>query len=161
MASAHPFERRLVLRLLNHWRDWAGDRSMPEPSDVMRDDLGDCLDHCFMLVPGDDGVLVFTFIGREHTTEIGEDLVGRGLDAVAANTRLGRAVRGARDVIARRVPITLGGEFVDRHGGTILYRSILCPLGDGTPRALIGAANGRGVVAESAQLPATQLQVAP
>ncbi|MGE5538593.1 MAG: PAS domain-containing protein [Gemmatimonas sp.] len=156
MGDVQPFERRLVLRLLNHWREWAGERGMPEPGDVVREALGDCLPHCFMLTPTDDGVLTFTFVGSEHAGEIGADLVGRPLDLAPANSLLGQAVRAYRDVMARRVPITLGGEFTDRNGRQILYRSILCPLGDGTPRALIGAANGRGVVVPIEQMHAAQ-----
>ena len=46
-------------------------------------------------------------------------------------------------VVAKKVPITLGGDFVKGKDQTILYRSIIAPLDDGEGNVgfLLGAAN--------------------
>ena len=53
-----------------------------------------------------------------------------------------------QEVIAKKVPITRGGEFVAPSGSKVLYRSIIMPFSeDGeTVDALLGAANSREVV---------------
>ncbi len=60
-------------------------------------------------------------------------------------TLLEQAVGIYDEVLARKVPITRGGEFEHVQGGTVLYRSIILPLseGQGTIDFLLGAANSK------------------
>ncbi len=60
-------------------------------------------------------------------------------------TLLEQAVGIYDEVLARKVPITRGGEFEHVQGGTVLYRSIILPLseGQGTIDFFLGAANSK------------------
>jgi hypothetical protein len=145
--TSNPRERRLVLRLLCHWRDLAADREMPRVSDVDGAAIPDLWPYCFMLdVRGAEPV--FTFVGEYHVSSIGRDATGQPLSSVPAETLLNQGLSYYPRVLARAIPITLGGQFVDGDSRSILYRSIIMPLGEGDGRvsALIGGANCREVV---------------
>jgi hypothetical protein len=64
---------------------------------------------------------------------------------VPEGTLLEQAVGICDEVLARKVPITRGGEFEHVQGGTVLYRSIILPLseGQGPIDFLLGAANSK------------------
>jgi hypothetical protein len=146
-----PRERRLVLRLLSYWREIAGERDMPRQGDVDRGKISDMWGHCFMLDVRESGDPVYGFIGDSHAAELGADFNGRAVSAAGGDTLLGQAASYYRQVLARGIPITLGGQFVNRRQQTVLYRSILLPLGEGEGRvtALLGGANYRELPAES------------
>jgi hypothetical protein len=146
--TTNPRERRLVLRLLGHWRDLAGDRAMPRVSDVDGAAIPELWPFCFMLdVRGAEPV--FTFVGQFHVDSLGTNPTGQPLSSVPAETLLSQGLSYYPRVLARAIPITLGGQFVNRDGRTILYRSIIMPLGesDGPVPALLGGANCREVAA--------------
>jgi hypothetical protein len=147
--TTNPRERRLVLRLLGHWRDLAGDRAMPRASDVDGAAIPELWPYCFMLdVRGPEPV--FTFVGDFHVAAVGRDPTGQPLSSVPTETLLSQGLSYYPRVLARAIPITLGGQFVDRDGRTILYRSIIMPLGESEGRVpmLLGGANCREVAAD-------------
>lgn len=146
-----PRERRLVLRLLSYWRELAGERDMPRPDDVDGGKIPDMWGHCFMLEVRGAGEPVYGTIGDHHAAKLQADLRGREVSAAGGDTLLGQAASYYRQVLARGIPITLGGQFVNREQQTVLYRSILLPLGEGEGRvtALLGGANCRELAAES------------
>jgi hypothetical protein len=139
-------EQRLVLRLLNYWRDLADTRAMPTVADVAN--LGD--DHiredCFILDTGESGELVFRFVGERQKAVLDNDPTGLALSVIEGETLLGRAVSYRALVFERGAPVSVGGQFVDGSGQTVLYRSILLPLGDDRITALLGCVNRRIVV---------------
>jgi hypothetical protein len=149
--TINPRERRLVLRLLSYWRELAGERAMPHPSDVDGSRIPDMWGHCFILDVRGTGEPVFGVIGEHHAAMLGSDLKGQAVSVAGSETLLGQAASYHRQVLARGIPITLGGQFVNREGRTVLYRSILLPLGEGEGRvmALLGGANCRELVAEA------------
>ena len=140
----NPRERRLVLRLLAFWREIAGERSMPAPADVDGSRIPEMWGHCFLVDvrPADEPV--FDYVGEHHLNGFVRDPKGRPLSAAGADTLLRQAVSYHRQVLARGIPITLGGQFVTTGGRTVIYRSILLPLGeDGRIVGLLGGANCR------------------
>jgi hypothetical protein len=147
--TTNPRERRLVLRLLGHWRDLADDRAMPRVSDVDGAAIPELWPYCFMLdVRGAEPV--FTYVGEFHVASVGRDPTGQPLSSVPPETLLSQGLSYYPRVLARAIPITLGGQFVNREGRTVLYRSIIMPLGEGEGPvpSLLGGANCREVAAD-------------
>ncbi len=138
--------RRMVHRLLEHWRDAQGDGRFPSLNAVLARGLGDILPSIFVLtVPADAGEPAFARVGELFAGDVSGDLTGRPVSAVPEGTLLEQAVGIYDEVLARKVPITRGGEFAHVQGGTVLYRSIILPLreGQGAIDFLLGAANSR------------------
>jgi hypothetical protein len=122
---------------------------MPAPKDVDGKRIPDMWGHCFLidLRPADEPV--FSYVGEHHIDTFVRDPKGRPVSAAGADTLLGQAVSYHRQVLARGIPITLGGQFINGSGRTVLYRSILLPLGEeGRIVGLLGGANSRELVAE-------------
>lgn len=124
-------ERRLVLQLLEYWRDLRGDRDFPSLEDIDSAPISQMWGYCFVLKLADDAMgPVFTFVGENHNGANGGDLVGRTVSGIAIdNPLLAHSTNYFEEVVAKKIPITYGGEFVNGEGADILYRSILLPLG--------------------------------
>ena len=138
--------RRMVHRLLEHWRDAQRQGGFPSLDAMLKGDLGDMLPSIFVLeVPADAGEPAFARVGDLFAGEVSGDLTGRPVSAVPEGTLLEQAVGIYDEVLARKVPITRDGEFEHVQCGTVLYRSIVLPLseGQGTIDFLLGAANSR------------------
>ena len=153
--TINPRERRLVLRLLSYWRELAGERDMPQPSDIDGGRIPDMWGHCFLLEVRGSGEPAFGYIGEQLAAQLDKDLTGQAVSSAGSDTLLGQGASYHRQVLARGIPITLGGQFVNRERRAVLYRSILLPLGEGEGRitALFGGANCRELVAESGPVP--------
>ncbi|MFM2129482.1 MAG: hypothetical protein RL477_1028 [Pseudomonadota bacterium] len=138
----NPKERRLVLRLLGHWRDLCGDRDWPGLSDVASAGMGDMWDFSFV-IELNGGKPKFRHFGAWHAEFYGTDMSGHDLDALTRDTLAERSTRYLPEVLRRRIPITYGGEVTEPSGRKILYRSILLPLSDNgeTLTGILGGAN--------------------
>lgn len=137
-------ERRMVHRLLMHWRAVRGDEGIPSLEAVFQQPCDGCEPFIYVLGVGDVGEEPeFERIGEFFADELPSDLIGKPVSAVPEGTLLERAVRYYGDILKKKVPMTLGGEFVHARGDTILYRSIILPLsgGEGVIGHLMGAAN--------------------
>ncbi len=141
---ANPKERRLVLRLLAHWRELCGEADLPARAAVDGAAIPDMWDYCFV-IDVDGAAPAFAHFGAWHRTFCGADMTGRALADLAPGTLAERATRHLPEVLARRVPITYGGALEEPPGRKLLYRSILLPLTDGGARvvAALGGANCR------------------
>ena len=141
----------MVHRLLAHWRDahWRdaqGEGGFPSLDAILKRDLGNMLPSIFVLeVPADAGEPAFARVGELFAGEVSGDLTGRPVSAVPEGTLLQQAVGIYDEVLARKVPMTRGGEFEHVQGGTVLYRGIILPLseGQGTIDFLLGAINSK------------------
>jgi len=141
-------ERRMVLRLLEFWRDAKGAASFPTPAQMGETAMPDLYPFCIVLdVTGDPTHPVVTAVGRTISSYAEGGLKGLPTSRFAADTLPFQAVAYAAEVLRKGVPISRGGSFVDKRGVTILYRSIVAPLAaDGeTVTGLIAAANCREV----------------
>jgi hypothetical protein len=147
----HPMERRLVLRLLKYWRDIGGAEKFPALADVDTAAIPDMWPHCALLdVTGHERDPVIGYIGEGLANGCDGSLQGQALSATPGGTLAAHALSYYAQVLVKQAPITYGGEFRDRDGGKVLYRSIILPLADDgtTIDRLLCAANCR-VVAQS------------
>lgn len=121
-------ERRLVHRVLSLWRSLRPAVGFPSLDDLLVAGWSG-LDHHMVVIelPTLGGDPTITHVGRAMAEHLG-DLAGRPVRAVPRDTLAGEAIRHYRDVIGRRVPITVGGRFVDGQGRPNLFRSTLLPL---------------------------------
>ncbi len=133
MADEPPrgMERRLVHRVLHHWRGAEEERGIPSLKSFLARDLGDMRPALFVLKVADDlEEPEVAHIGQSFLDEVSNDLVGKPISAVPDGTLLKQALAFYSRVVAKKVPITLGDEFVNARGQTILYRSIILPLSE-------------------------------
>jgi hypothetical protein len=144
-------ERRLVVRLLHYWRGLSDGDRIPSESEIDPKAIPDMWPNCAVLdIAGKETDPEFTFVGAELTARAGAELSGRRLSQTPPDTLVAKGLSYFGQVLAKRVPITIGGDFTDGRGVRILYRSIILPLakdGNGIDR-LLAAANGREVVPE-------------
>ena len=137
-------ERRMVHRLLIHWREAQQDKNNPSLDDVLRQDLGDIVSMIYVLrLSKEGGEPIFERISESFSEELTEDLIGKPVSQIPDGTLLSQATRYFERVLKKGVPITQGGEFTHARGDTILFRSIILPLdGEGKKiTCLLGAAN--------------------
>lgn len=141
-------ERRLVLRLLAHWRELCGERAFPSFADVDPGRMTTMWAKCLVLdFVGHAENPVFRTIGTDLADLIDIDLVDKHISEAPGNTLVSAAVSYASEVLRKKVPISRGGEFFRSDGVRVLYRSILLPMSDDgeTVSGLLGAANCREV----------------
>ena len=149
--QSHPMERRLVVRLLQYWRGLSDEDKIPAESDIDPKAIPDMWPSCVLLdVAGKEADPEFTYIGSELASRAGANLSGRPLSSAPTKTLVSEGLSYYGQVLAKKVPITFGGEFTDSRGVKTLYRSIILPLsGDGIDiDRLLGAANCREVAPE-------------
>lgn len=139
-------ERRMVLRLLSHWRDICGGRAFPSFEDFDPSAIPDIWDNVFVLdLAGRPDDPVFRLAGDGYTASNGSSLRNVRVAEVPENSLAGKSASFHREVVEKAVPISRGGEFVKPDGTTVLYRSVILPMSDDgeTISGLLGAANCR------------------
>jgi hypothetical protein len=141
-------ERRMVLRLLEFWREAKGEAEFPRLDQLDAVAMPELFPHCIVLdITGSATDPRVVEVGRTIASYAGASLKGKRISEFEPNTLPAHAVAYLEEVLRKGVPISRGGSFVDARGVGILYRSIVVPLArDGkTPNALIAAANCREV----------------
>ncbi|MBC8267186.1 MAG: hypothetical protein H8E36_00365 [Rhodospirillaceae bacterium] len=135
-------ERRMVHRLLMHWRGAQHTDEIPMLDDVLSRDLGD-LEKCLYVIDIRGEEAVYERIGSNLLADGGKALIGEMISDTPSSTLLGQAIKYYSKVQVKQIPITLGGEFNHENGSTILYRSLIAPMRDkdGGDSFLLGAAN--------------------
>lgn len=144
-------ERRLVLRLLGHWRNLCGDRQFPSFSDLDPAEIPDIWRNSFVIELSEDKLTpVFRAMGDALMETSGTSLIGQPVANAPEGTLPGVAIAYIDEILARAVPVSRGGEFVRADGTKVLFRSVLLPMSDDgeTISGILGAANSRDVVAE-------------
>ncbi len=142
-------ERRLVLRLLGHWRTLCGDRKLPAYSDFNPTAIPDIWPHSFLLeIDETEGGHVFRALGDQIDKYSSGSLVGMRVADAPTDALPGMALAYIDEVLEKGVPISRGGEFTKPNGTRVLFRSVLLPIGENanTICGILGAANCREVV---------------
>ena len=137
-------ERRMVHRLIAHWRGAHIEDELPTLAAVLVRNLEDIESCAYALrIHDDSSDPVFEYVGTSFFGPESPKLIGAALSRVPAMTLLGQAAKNYRKVLDKSVPFSLGGEFVNNDGVTVLYRSVILPVRDtdGYVSHLIGAAN--------------------
>jgi hypothetical protein len=140
-------EMRLTMRVLGHWREAAGDRRYPRRADLNPARLGDDWQNCLLIAI--DPVAEkssFLYVGQNLRPQ-GVAYEGRRLGDCAEDTVLHRATTYLSRVLAKRVPISVGGA-ATHLGAPIVFRSVLLPMSETGDKvdAVFGAANFREIV---------------
>ncbi|MGB0631989.1 MAG: PAS domain-containing protein [Alphaproteobacteria bacterium] len=147
-AAPQGMERRMVLRLLSHWRQWCGDNQFPSFTDVNPVEMAEIWDYCFVLdfVGYEDDPIVRT-VGDKLQQYMSEPIRNCLLSEVPPRTLIENAAGYYQEIFSRGVPISRGGEFVKYDGMKVLFRSIIMPMSDDgvVVSGLLGAANCREV----------------
>ena len=144
-------ERRLVLRLLGHWRNLSGNRQFPSFADFDPAEIPDIWKNSFVIELSEDNATpVFRAMGDALLEKSDASLVGQPVAHAPERTLPRVAVTYIDEVLAKAVPVSRGGEFVREDGTKVLYRSILLPMSDDgeTISGILGAATSRDVVYE-------------
>jgi len=139
-------EKRLVLRVLETWRQACQDDLPPRLGSLTATDTGDDVGHVFMIDLLDQAGPRFTSIGEALRVD-GWPADGPALVAACPDhSVIGLVGRCWPEIVDRGVPVTRGGV-APNNGISVLYRSIMAPLVDesGQVAAILGAANWRAV----------------
>lgn len=139
-------ERRMVLRLLAHWRELCGERNFPSFADLDPSTFPDIWENAFVLdLVGHADDPVFRLAGDSYVAHTGAEIRNMRVSEAPRDTLAEKSVRYYREVIQKGVPISRGGEFTKPDGMIVLYRSVILPMSDDgeTISGLLGAANCR------------------
>lgn len=139
-------ERRLVLRLLSHWRDLTGEREYPSFSELDPAAIPNIWNYCFVLdIEGHREDPLFRVVGPGFAAYSPVDLRNLPISQAPGACLVEKAVAFAHEVITKQVPISRGGEFLKPDGVKVFYRGIILPMSDDgvTVSGLLGAANCR------------------
>ncbi len=137
-------EKRLVLRMLDLWRQARKDEPLPQASAITVADAGADADNVYIIDVLDPAGPRFTYVGAALQVPGSPPAPGSLVAECPDETVLTLTSRHWREIVDRHVPVTRGG--VGRHGGhSVLYRSIMMPLVDESGRisTLMGAVNWR------------------
>lgn len=143
-------ERRLVLRMLDHWDNLRGDRRFPKMSEIDPDTIGTDWPYCFLFRVGEHrSASLFQYVGEQvlHDSELPLSWLAseeRSLAHCPDGSLLSRAIGHWTQVSQRRVPISMGDVYADQPY-TVKYRSILLPMSSDGEQidAIVGAVNSR------------------
>ena len=139
-------ERRLVLRLLTHWRELVGEGEYPSFSQLEPELIPDIWDYSFVLdICGHLADPVFRVAGPKFAAYSSVDFRNLRVSQAPRDSLIEKAVEFVQEVIAKQVPISRGGEFFKSDGVKVFYRGIMLPTSDDgiTVTGLLGAANCR------------------
>lgn len=137
-------ERRMVHRLIAHWRAAHVEDHLPTLAAVLVRNLEDIAACMFVLrIHDDESDPVFEFVGDSFFGKDSVKLTGVTVSRVPPKTLLGQTAKNYRKVLDKSVPFSLGGDFQNNEGVTVLYRSVILPVRDteGYVSHLVGAAN--------------------
>ena len=145
-APAPVREKRLVLRVLDLWRQACEGDAPPKLGAIGEADAGEDAPHVFRIDLLDAAGPRFVSIGAALRIA---GWPGQDAALVAScpeHSVLGLVGRCWPEIVERGVPVTRGGV-ASNDGASVLYRSIMAPLVDdhGKIAGILGAANWRPV----------------
>ena len=139
-------ERRMVLRMLAHWRELCGARDFPSFKDLDPQAIPEIWDNVFVLdLAGHQDDPMFRLAGDAIAAFTGSNLRNVPMSEVPENTLAEKSAGYYREVVQKGVPISRGGEFIKPDGTTVLFRGVILPMSDDGEAisGLLGAANCR------------------
>jgi hypothetical protein len=139
-------ERRLVSRVLTHWKQMAAGQKLPSKEDIDPWIVGDDWSHCTLIdVAPVLQYSTFVSVGSELAAATGQDLSGKQICEVVPHTLLGLMLLHLPRVVRTGRYFTVEGDAMIHSGKPILYRSVLLPLSKQgtTVDSILGASNYR------------------
>jgi hypothetical protein len=139
-------EKRLVLRVLEIWRQARIGDLAPKAGSVRPIDAGEDAPAVFVLDLFDNAPPRFSYIGEAVRPAGFPERANPLLEECPEDSVLFLVARHWREIIERGVPVTRGGEGVN-NGKPVRYRGVMAPLvdEDGVISSILGAANWRVV----------------
>lgn len=139
--------RRLDERLIKVWNNIRHDRDgVPLKQDFFQQYIGDMWPFLFVIEVGSQvGLAVVERIGEALTSGMDKDYDGKSLVEIPEKSVLYHATRNYDVALLKKGAVSAAGEFVNRKGDIVLYRSTLLPVTK-EPRkitTIIGAASYR------------------
>jgi hypothetical protein len=129
MDDAWKNERRLVLRLLGYWQQLRGARSYPSIADidpsVIEADWPDCV---LIERREPSNSSLYRHVGHRLLPPDWATQEGHPVADTPKGTLLQPATSFLSMVLAKEVPISIGGQYDTIGKGPVLYRAILMPL---------------------------------
>ena len=144
-------ERRLVLRVLAHWRKLCDDREYPSFFDLDPSAIPDMWKNCFVLeIFEDEAEPRFRAMGEALAAHVDHSLIDQPISTAPEKSLPGVAVSFLDEVLTKGVPISRGDEFFKDDGTRVLFRSIILPMSDDgdSINGILGAVNCREVTEE-------------
>jgi hypothetical protein len=142
-------ERRLVLRVLAHWRKLCADREYPSFFDLDPSAIPDMWKNCFVLeIFEDDSEPRFRAMGEALAAQLDLSLIDQPVSTAPEKSLPGVAISFLDEVLEKGVPISRGDEFFKDDSTRVLFRSIILPMSDDgdTINGILGAVNCREVI---------------
>ena len=139
-------EKRLVLRVLELWRQACAGDLVPRLGAVGEADGGEDAVHMFRIDLLHQAGPRFAYIGEALRIADWPDRSAALVAACPEHSVLGLVGRCWPEIVERGVPVTRGGV-ASNNGVSVLYRSVMAPLADerGRIAGILGAANWRPV----------------
>lgn len=139
---------RLTERLLAYWETLRAARLYPSEAEVDPDALGALWDSCFLVRLGDASAAPsykYTYLGLSLIEAYGDDLAHEGLREALVDPASGVLAPHFEEVRRTSRPVLHDGEFTNRRGMLVKYRSVLLPLGtsDGGVQYVLGGMKWR------------------
>ena len=142
-------ERRLVLRVLAHWRKLCDEREYPSFFDLDPSAIPDMWKNCFVLeIFKDDAEPRFRAMGEALAEQVDFSLIDQPISMAPEKSLPGVALSFLDEVLQKSVPISRGDEYFKDDGTKVLFRSIILPMSDDgdTINGILGAVNCRDVI---------------
>lgn len=153
MSSAAPLasglpaprrEKRLVLRVLEIWRQARTGDLAPKAGALAPADAGEDAPHVFMIDLFDTAPPRFSHIGEAVRPAGFPDAPNPLIEDCPEDSVLFLVSQDWREIVERGVPVTRGGEGIN-NDKPVRYRGVMAPLvdEDGVICSILGAANWR------------------
>jgi hypothetical protein len=140
------YERRLVMRVLTHWRSMGGEAGLPRRSAVDPQRFGRDWSNCLLIDVGPEAHdSRFSFVGEDLRDPHWPTFERQRIGECVEHTLLHCATSFLDRVLTEQASVAEG---IGTHRGTpVLYRSILLPLSEDGSRVdgVLGATNYRDV----------------
>jgi hypothetical protein len=143
----HPSdERRLVSRVLRHWREMAAGRRFPSTVEVDPWLVGNDWESCFVIRLGQEREATFLMVGATLLPDAGAALEYRPIIMCPPNAVLATTLKHLARCITDEAPLSIEGT-TSHCGASVLFRAVLLPLAaDGIHiDGMFGAVNYRAM----------------
>ncbi len=135
-------QARINETLEDYWRTLKGDKPMPYEKDIKPESIAGIWDSCFLIsiVPEENPRLKYSYLGQNLIEAYGDDLANKEVCEVLVYPTNDHLREKFEEVERTGAPTNEAGEFVNKNGAKVKYRSVLLPLAhdDGTVGFILG-----------------------
>lgn len=146
MVHHQTDERRLVSRVLRHWREMATGRRFPSTVEIDPWIVGNDWEYCFVIRLRQEQQATFLMVGAALLPDAGTALEYKPIVMCPPNTVLATVLKHLPRCIADAAPLSIEGP-TQHCGASVLFRAVLLPLADDGSHidGMFGAVNYRAM----------------